>query len=124
MKINRSANESAADHRVNSLSRTLLLRKLAAAVRLSVPACILMAASLASAGQPFAPTSSAAASQITAYSQAQNAVSTTTASNQAMMNRLINQINQRQFQSQINAAQLNAQRPIYVPQQITVRPAK
>jgi len=124
MKINRSANESAADHRVNSLSRTLLLRKLAAAVKLSVPACILMAAGLASAGQPFAPTSSAAASQITAYSQAQNAVSTTTASNQAMMNRLINQINQRQFQSQINAAQLNAQRPIYVPQQITVRPAK
>lgn len=120
MSTNRSAVESASDLRVHFFSRTLLLRKLAASVRLAVPACILMAASLASAGQPFAPTS-----QITAYSQAQNAVSTTTASNQAMMNRLINQINQRQFQSQITAAQLNAQRPIFVPQQtFTIKQGK
>lgn len=124
MQTNRAATESPSDHRVNCSPRTFLRRQLAAATRFATPACLLMAASLLNAGQPFNPTSSAAASQITAYSQAQNAVSTTTASNQAMMNRLINQINQRQFQSQINAALLNAQRPIYVPQQITVRPGK
>jgi hypothetical protein len=44
--------------------------------------------------------------------------------NQAAMNQIINQLNQRQFQLSVAAAQTAVQRPIFVPQTITVKRAK
>ncbi len=40
------------------------------------------------------------------------------------MSQIINQLNQRQFQLNLAAAQTSAQRPIFVPQTITVKRAK
>jgi hypothetical protein len=44
--------------------------------------------------------------------------------NQAAMSQIINQLNQRQFQLSVAAAQTAVQRPIFVPQTVTVRRAK
>ena len=44
--------------------------------------------------------------------------------NQAAMSQIINQLNQRQFQLSVAAAQTAVQRPIFVPQPVTVRRAK
>jgi hypothetical protein len=44
--------------------------------------------------------------------------------NQAAMSQIINQLNQRQLQLSIAAAQASSQRRVFVPQVITVRRAK
>ncbi len=44
--------------------------------------------------------------------------------NQAAMSQIINQLNQRQFQLSVAAAQSSVQRPIFVPQTISVKRAK
>jgi hypothetical protein len=44
--------------------------------------------------------------------------------NQAAMSQIINQLNQRQFQLSVAAAQTGVQRPIFVPQTVTIRRAK
>jgi hypothetical protein len=44
--------------------------------------------------------------------------------NQAAISQIINQLNQRQFQLSVATAQTTVQRPIFVPQTITVRRAK
>jgi hypothetical protein len=40
------------------------------------------------------------------------------------MSQIINQLNQRQFQLSVAAAQTRAQRTVFVPQKITVKRAK
>jgi hypothetical protein len=125
MKINPSAIESASGHRVDSHPRAILRRRLAAARRFAVPACILLAASLAEAGQPlFAPAPSPI-SPVVVSPQMQNSVNVTANSNQAVMNQIIGQLNRRQLQSQIATANFAAQRPTYLPQQtISVKRGK
>jgi hypothetical protein len=44
--------------------------------------------------------------------------------NQAAMSQIINQLNQRQIQASVAAAQSAVQRPIFVPRTITVQRAK
>jgi hypothetical protein len=44
--------------------------------------------------------------------------------NQAAMSQIINQLNQRQFQLSVAAAQTTVQRPIFIPQKISVKRAK
>ena len=44
--------------------------------------------------------------------------------NQAAMSQIINQLNQRQFQLSVAAAQSAVQRPIFVPRTISVKRAK
>jgi hypothetical protein len=44
--------------------------------------------------------------------------------NQAAMSQIINQLNQRQFQLSVAAAQSAVQRPIFVPRTISVQRAK
>jgi hypothetical protein len=44
--------------------------------------------------------------------------------NQAAMSQIISQLNQRQFQLSVAAAQSSAQRTVFVPQKITVKRAK
>jgi hypothetical protein len=44
--------------------------------------------------------------------------------NQAAMSQIINQLNQRQFQLSVAAAQTTVQRPIFVPRTISVKRAK
>jgi hypothetical protein len=44
--------------------------------------------------------------------------------NQAAMSQIINQLNQRQFQLSVAAAQSAVQRPIFVPRAISVQRAK
>jgi hypothetical protein len=54
--------------------------------------------------------------------QAQGPLRTSPDLNQAAMSQIINQLNYRQFQLGVAAAQ--TQRPIFVPQRITVKGAK
>jgi hypothetical protein len=44
--------------------------------------------------------------------------------NQAAMSQVISQLNQRQFQLSVAAAQASAQRPVFVPQKITIKRSK
>ena len=44
--------------------------------------------------------------------------------NQAAMSQIITQLNQRQFQLSVAAAQSAVQRPIFVPRTISIKPAK
>jgi hypothetical protein len=44
--------------------------------------------------------------------------------NQAAMSQIISQLNQRQFQLSVAAAQSAPQRTIFVPQKIRIKPAK
>lgn len=44
--------------------------------------------------------------------------------NQAAMSQIINQLNQRQFQLSVAAAQTTVQRPIFIPRTISVKRAK
>jgi hypothetical protein len=56
--------------------------------------------------------------------QAQGPLRSTADVNQASMSQIINQLNQRQFQLNVAAAQASAQRRVFVPQTITVKCAK
>jgi hypothetical protein len=40
------------------------------------------------------------------------------------MSQVISQLNQRQFQLSVAAAQASAQRPVFVPQKITIKRSK
>jgi hypothetical protein len=73
----------------------------------------------ARAGQPFlisTPTVTA--------TQAQGPLRSSADLNQASMGRIIDQLNQRQFQLSVAAAQTSAQRRVFVPQTITVKRAR
>jgi hypothetical protein len=88
-------------------------------VKLFALACLLVAASLARAGQPiFISTPSAI------VTQAQGPLRSSTDLNQAAMSQIINQLNQRQFQLSVAAAQSSVRRTVFVPQTIIVKRAK
>ena len=80
---------------------------------------LLVAAGLARAGQPIFLSTPTVTS-----TQAQGPLRSTADLNQASMSQIINQLNQRQFQLNLAAAQASAQRRVFVPQTITVKPAK
>ena len=88
-------------------------------VKLFAIACLLAVASFARAGQPIFLSTPTVTS-----TQAQGPLRSTADLNQASMSQIINQLNQRQFQLNLAAAQTSAQRPIFVPQTITVKRAK
>lgn len=75
---------------------------------------LLVAAGLAKAQQP----------NLISTPQAQGPVRTSAGQNQASMTQIINQLNQRQLQLNVVAAQAAAQRRVFVPQTIIVKPAK
>jgi len=85
-------------------------------------ACLLAVAGWAKAGQPVFITTPP--QSIVVPTQAQGPVSTTSASNQATMSQIINQLNQRQFRLNVAAAQTAPQRAVFVPQRITVKSGK
>jgi hypothetical protein len=93
--------------------------KLDLVVRLSAIACLLVAASLARAGQPIFISTPPVIS-----TQAQGPVRSSADLNQASMSQIINQLNQRQFQLSVAAAQASAQRTVFVPRTINVKRAK
>ena len=125
MKTNHSAIDTGSNHRANGPLRTFLRRRLTATMRFAAPACLLMAASFANAGQPLFTPASPAVSPVAISPQMQSGPSASASSNQALMNQLIGQLNQRQMESRITAAAFGAQRPIYLPQQtIRVRQGK
>jgi hypothetical protein len=80
---------------------------------------LLVAAGLARAEQPIFLSTPTVTS-----TQAQGPLRSTADLNQASMSQIINQLNQRQFQLNLAAAQASAQRRVFVPQAITVKPAK
>jgi hypothetical protein len=88
-------------------------------MKLSALACLLAAASLARAGQPIFITTPPVIS-----TQAQGPLRSSADLNQAAMSQIINQLNQRQFQLSVAAAQSSARRTVFVPQTITVKRAK
>jgi hypothetical protein len=88
-------------------------------VKLVVLACLMAAASSAWAGQPVLISTPPAIS-----TRAQGSPRSSADLNQAAMSQIINQLNQRQFQLSVAAAQTRAQRTVFVPQKITVKRAK
>ncbi|MGA7879763.1 MAG: hypothetical protein WBL40_21750 [Terrimicrobiaceae bacterium] len=85
-------------------------------------ACLLAAVGWAKAGPPVFITTPP--QSIIVSPQAQGPLRTTSASNQATMSQIINQLNQRQFQLKVAAAQTAPQRAVFVPQRITVKSGK
>jgi len=83
-----------------------------------------MAASSARAGQPVFITMPPAISPVATSTQAQGPLRASADLNQAAMSQIINQLNQRQFQLSVAAAQTSARRSVFVPQTITIRRAK
>jgi hypothetical protein len=83
----------------------------------------LLSATCALAGPAFV-TVPPAIRPVAAPVQAQGPLRTSADLNQAAMSQIINQLNQRQFQLSVAAAQTAVQRPIFVPQRITVKGAK
>jgi hypothetical protein len=61
---------------------------------------------------------------IPAFRQAQRPLRTTADGNQATMSQIINQLNQRQFQLNVAAAQTAPQRTLFLPRKITVKSGK
>ncbi len=55
---------------------------------------------------------------------APSAASSSAGLNQAAMSQVISQLNQRQFQLSVAAAQASAQRPVFVPQKIIINRSK
>jgi hypothetical protein len=88
-------------------------------VKLAALACLIVAASSVRAGQPIFIATPPAIS-----TQAQGPVRSSADLNQAAMSQIINQLNQRQFQLSVAAAQTRAQQTVFVPQKITVKRAK
>jgi hypothetical protein len=88
-------------------------------MKLVALACLMVAASSARAGQPIFITTPPAIS-----TQAQGPLRSSADLNQAVMSQIISQLNQRQFQLSVAAAQTSAQRTVFVPQKITVKRAK
>jgi hypothetical protein len=98
--------------------------KLNILVKIAVLACLIVAASLARAeGQSIFIPSPPATSIST---KTQGSPSSSVDLNQAAMSQIINQLNQRQFQLSVTAAQArtSAQRFVFVPQKITIKRAK
>jgi hypothetical protein len=91
-------------------------------MKVAALACFLAAVSSAKAGQPVFITTPPQA--ITISTQAQGPLTRTADLNQATMSRIINQLNQRQLQLNVAAAQTAPQRTLFLPQKITVKSAK
>jgi predicted YcjX-like family ATPase len=85
-------------------------------------ACLLAVTGLAKAGQPVFITTPP--QSVIISTQAQGPLRTTSAANQATMSQIINQLNQRQFQLKVAAAQTAPQRAVFVPQRVTVKSGK
>jgi hypothetical protein len=88
-------------------------------MKTAVLACLMVAASSAKAGQPIF-----ISAPPTISTQAQGPLRSSGDLNQAAMSQIISQLNQRQFQLSVAAAQSSAQRTVFVPQKITVKRAK
>ena len=88
-------------------------------MKLSGIACFLAVASFAWAGQPIFISTPTVTS-----TQSQGPLRSSADLNQASMSQIINQLNQRQIQLSVAAAQTAAQRPVFLPQTITVKRAK
>ena len=116
--------KSTTDPRVTRQVRAFLLRKLDSAVGFIILACFLTAASSSRAQQPAFITTPPAISPIATSTQAQGPLSASADLNQAAMSQIINQLNQSQVQLSAAAAQTSAQRPLFVPQIMTIRRAK
>ena len=121
MKITKSAIDSATDARVNRQVCAFLSRRLDSAVGFIILACFLTAANSAGAEQPNFIT---ALPPVATSSQAQGPLRASTDPSQATMSQIISELNQRQFQLSVAAAQTSAQRSVFVPQITTIRRAK
>jgi hypothetical protein len=86
-------------------------------------ACLVIAAGSSLAGPAFV-TMPPAITPVAAPVRAPGPVRGSADLNQAAMSQIINQLNQRQFQLSVAAAQTAVQRPIFVPQTIKVRREK
>jgi hypothetical protein len=86
-------------------------------------ACFLTAASSKAQQSAFI-TTPPATSPVATSTQAQGPVRASADLNQAAMSQIMTQLNQRQFQLSAAAAQTSAQRPIFVPETISIRRAK
>jgi len=93
--------------------------KLHFVVKFALLACLMVAASSAWAEQPIF-----ISAPPTISTQAQGPLRGSADLNQATMSQIINQLNQRQFQLSVAAAQTSARRTVFVPQTITVKRAK
>ncbi len=103
--------DSTTSHRNNRIFCRFFRGRATSSAGLAILASLLTFAGFAEAGQPLitVPT--------TASLQAQNAQSITANSNQAVMSQIITQLNQRQTQLSITAAQAAARNAAFVPQQ-------
>jgi hypothetical protein len=116
--------KSTTDPRVNRQVRAFLRLRLDAAVGFAILACFLTAASSSRAQQPVFITTPPAISPVATSTQAQGPLRASADLNQAAMSQIMSQLNQRQFQLSAAAAQTSAQRPIFVPETISMRRAK
>jgi hypothetical protein len=87
-------------------------------------ACFLTAGSSSRAQQSVFITTPPAISPVATSTQAQGPLRASADLNQAAMSQIMSQLNQRQFQLSAAAAQTSAQRPIFVPETISMRRAK
>ena len=124
MKTAKSAIDEATDPRVDRHVRTSLRRRLDFAVGFLILAGFLSAANFSRAGQPIFITTPPAISPVATSTQAQGPLRASADLNQTAMSQIINQLNQRQFQLSASAAQTSAQRPVFMPQTITIRRGK
>jgi hypothetical protein len=113
-----------ADHKTLIAICRNIRGKLNFLMRIAALACLFVGASLArAAGQsifvPSPPVSSIS-------TKTQGSPSSSVDLNQAAMSQIINQLNQRQFQLSVTAAQArtSAQRSVFVPQKISIQRAK
>jgi hypothetical protein len=116
--------KSTTDPRVNREARAFLRLRLDAAVGFVMLACFLTAASSSRAQQSVFMTTPPAISPVATSTQAQGPLRASADLNQAAMSQIMNQLNQRQFQLSAAAAQTSAERPIFVPETISMRRAK
>ena len=86
--------------------------------------CFLTATSSSRAQQSAFITTPPAISPVATSTQAPGPVRASADLNQVAMSQIMNQLNQRQFQLSAVAAQTSAQRPIFVPETISMRRAK
>ena len=125
MKIANSTIIPHTSSKLNPRMGTFLCRRLDSAVEFVILTCLLMAAAGSLTAEPPAfITMPSAISPIATSTQAQRPLSASADLNQTAMSQIINQLNQRQFQLSAATAQTSAQRPVFVPQTVTIGRAK
>ena len=125
MKIAKSAVNPDVGSKRNPHMCTFLRRRLDSAVEFVILTCLLMAAAGSLTAEPPAfITMPSTISPIATSTRAQGPRSASADLNQTAMSQIINQLNQRQFQLSAAAAQTSTQRPVFVPQTITIKRAK